>query len=84
MDSFLVEGRKDCVCIGLIIMISFLQEGRKEIVGMIQHKDWRRCAVGALCVFFFYRWEILGEPFPDTRWRLPKNEYPEWAPFAGT
>lgn len=51
---------------------------------MIQHRDWRRCAIGALCTFLFYRWEILGEPFPDTQWRLPKNEYPDWAPFEGT
>jgi hypothetical protein len=59
-----------------------LQEGRKEIVGCIQHKDWRRCAIGALGVFLFYRYEVLREPFPDTRWRLPKD--PDWAPFEGT
>lgn len=51
---------------------------------MIQHKDWRRCAIGALCLFLFYRWEVLCEPFPDTRWRLPKDKFPDWAPFEGT
>jgi hypothetical protein len=61
-----------------------VQEGRKEIVGCIQHKDWRQCAIGALGVLLFYRYEILKEPFSDTRWRLPKDTYPDWAPFEGT
>ncbi|GAQ88471.1 hypothetical protein KFL_004310090 [Klebsormidium nitens] len=60
------------------------KEGRKQMIGLIQHKKWGRCAFGALGLLLYYRWEVLNEPFPDTRWRLPKDVYPDWAPFEGT
>ncbi|OBZ80450.1 hypothetical protein A0J61_11501, partial [Choanephora cucurbitarum] len=44
--------------------------GRSEYAATIRHKDYKICAFGAIAFYFFYRWQIMNEEFPD----LSKNE----------
>jgi hypothetical protein len=58
--------------------------GKVEFGGAIRHKDHRVCAFGALAQYFFYRWHISGEEFPNfeknATWfdvKAFKNGHPE-------
>jgi hypothetical protein len=31
----------------------------------LRHRDYRSCLIGALAVYFFWRWHVSGEPFPS-------------------
>ena len=39
--------------------------GKVEFGGTVRHKDHRVCAFGGLAQYFFYRWHISGEEFPN-------------------
>jgi hypothetical protein len=41
------------------------QTGRCEYAATIRNKDYKVCALGALAMYFFMRWHISNEPFPD-------------------
>jgi hypothetical protein len=40
--------------------------GTLQYAGTIRHRDHRVCAFGALAMYFFYRWHITNEDFPDS------------------
>jgi len=46
------------------------QHGRREYGAALRHRDYRLCLVGALAVYFFYRWHLSGEPAPYFRTSL--------------
>jgi hypothetical protein len=41
------------------------QEGELEYAGMLRHKDAEKCPVQAIAFYFFYRFHMSGESFPD-------------------
>ncbi|ETP39425.1 hypothetical protein F442_13105 [Phytophthora nicotianae P10297] len=45
------------------------QFGRIEYGGCITHRDVMVCPIGALAKYFFWRFHVLGEAFPDLRER---------------
>jgi len=52
------------------------QHGRIEYGAALRHRDYQSCLIGALAVFFFWRWTHSGESFPVFRtskdWYLKK------------
>lgn len=38
-----------------------------EYDSALRHRDYQSCLIGALAVYFFWRWHISGEPFPCFR-----------------
>lgn len=60
------EGYSECPALLLL-----MREGktnhtnRSEYAATIRHKDVKLCAFGALAFYFFYRWHVNNEPFPD-------------------
>lgn len=41
------------------------QNGRIEYTGLLRHKDGSMCAMSAMALYFFWRWEQSGESFPS-------------------
>lgn len=44
---------------------------RVEYAATIRHKEYKLCAFGALAFCYFYRWQLMGELFPN----LQRNEF---------
>ncbi len=38
-----------------------------EYGSALRHRDYRSCLIGALAVYFFWRWHLSGESFPCFR-----------------
>lgn len=65
------EGYSECPALVLLMREGKTNHtGRSEYAATIRHKDYKICAFGALAFYFFYRWQIMNEDFPD----LSKNE----------
>jgi hypothetical protein len=62
------EGPSECVA-AMVIMDQgkVNQFGRVEYGGFIRHRDVEVCAVGALAIYLFWRFHVVGEAFPDLR-----------------
>ena len=64
------EGMTECICALLAMSRGKMNKyGRMQYMGAVRNKDVDICPVGALALYFFYRWHISGEPFPTFRRR---------------
>jgi hypothetical protein len=43
------------------------QHGRIEYGAALRHRDYKSCLIGAIAVYFFWRWQHSGESFPSFR-----------------
>ena len=41
------------------------QAGDRQHAGIVRHKDVFMCAIGGLALYFFHRFQVCGEPWPD-------------------
>ena len=72
--SLLNEGPQGCTAIVAIMTNGKTnQYGRIEYGSALRNTDALVCPVGALSLYFFWRWHVDGEPFPD--FTLRKNWY---------
>lgn len=60
------EGPTPCLAVVLVMAHGKTNKyGWKQHMGAIRHKEWRLCTLFALAHYFFFRWEINGEGFPN-------------------
>lgn len=48
--------------------------GVKHVMGAMRHLDYRACTQNAMAMYFFNRWHVSGESFPE--FDEPRNWYP--------
>lgn len=68
MYTYLLEDEGASECQALIITLrkgKTNQEGSRQLAVAIRHRYAERCPVGALALYFFFRFHIQREPFPD-------------------
>jgi hypothetical protein len=69
-DLFTMELKNEGPTVCEILMVVMRQgktnvHGRIDYGGCMRHKDIEVCPIGALALYLFYRFDVLGEPFPD-------------------
>ncbi len=68
MFSLVLDKEGPSQCMALVMM---LNKGKTNKCGKIQYgavlrnKDVTVCAINALAMYFFFRWHVSGENFPD-------------------
>ena len=60
------EGPQQCLAVVMNLRQGKTNKyGRLEYNGMFRNKDVRICGVGALAMWFFWRFHVMNEPCPD-------------------
>ena len=65
VDFELQEGPTRCICLVATFGQGKTFKGRLEFMGAIRHRDARRCLLGALAQYLFFRFQCTDEGFPD-------------------